>query len=304
MRILQTIILLLLIACQSEKSEKDIKPGQSQSKLLQESSKESTQQPQKITNGIVFKDAQGNILSDTEKDSLVQFMENIQALRSYNQENNNTEYILFQNYEDLRGFVPDDTIENLIEENRLRRSGGQGAVLSKRINDQWKDKPLPEGNFLQMIDGSVKSFSDYKGKLLVINFWYINCGPCIIEMPYLNDLVNKYQNEDVQFLALSFDTVLDIKSFLQKTEFIYEHGSISRSLMYDFTPVSPGHFIVDKDGIIRDITIGAPRNTEIIFDKLVNLIEKNIISYNCIVFFYICTDAYSSRRFFRYFSFI
>ena len=275
MRIVQTIILLLLIACQSETSEKVIKPAQSQSNLVQESSKERTQQPQKITNGIVFKDAQGNILSDTEKDSLVQYMENIQALRRYDQENNNTEYILFQNYEDLRGFVPDDTIENLIEENRLRRSGGQGAVLNKRINDQWKDKPLPEGNFLQMIDGSVKSFSDYKGKLLVINFWYINCGPCIIEMPYLNDLVNKYQNEDVQFLALSFDTVLDIKSFLQKTEFIYEHGSISRSLMYDFTPVSPGHFIVDKDGIIRDIIIGAPRNTEIIFDKLVNLIEKN-----------------------------
>ena len=275
MRIVQTIILLLLIACQSETSEKDIKPAQSQSSPVQESSKESTQQPQKITNGIVFKDAQGKILSDAEKDSLVQYMENIQALRRYDQENNNTEYILFQNYEDLRGFVPDDTIENLIEENRLRRSGGQGAVLNKRINDQWKDKPLPEGNFLQMIDGSVKSFSDYKGKLLVINFWYINCGPCIIEMPYLNDLVNKYQNEDVQFLALSFDTVLDIKSFLQKTEFIYEHGSISRSLMYDFTPVSPGHFIVDKDGIIRDIIIGAPRNTEIIFDKLVNLIEKN-----------------------------
>ena len=275
MRFLQTIILLLLIACQSEIADKDIKPAQSQSNPAQESSKESTQKPQKITNGIVFKDAQGNILSDTEKDSLVQYMENIQALRRYDQENNNTEYILFQNYEDLRGFVPDDTIENLIEENRLRRSGGQGAVLNKRINDQWKDKPLPEGNFLQMIDGSVKSFSDYKGKLLVINFWYINCGPCIIEMPYLNDLVNKYQNEDVQFLALSFDTVPDIKSFLQKTEFIYEHGSISRSLMYDFTPVSPGHFIVDKDGIIRDIIIGAPRNTEIIFDKLVDLIEKN-----------------------------
>ena len=275
MRILQTIILLLLIACQSEISDKDVKPAQSQSSPVQESSKESTQKPLKITNGIVFKDSQGKILSDTEKDSLVQYMENIQALRRYDQENNNTEYILFQKYEDLRGFIPDDTIENLIEENRLRRSGGQGAVLNKRINDQWKDKPLPEGNFLQMIDGSVKSFSDYKGKLLVINFWYINCGPCIIEMPYLNDLVNKYQNEDVQFLALSFDTVPDIKSFLEKTEFIYEHGSISRSLMYDFTPVSPGHFIVDKDGIIRDIIIGAPRNTEIIFDKLVNLIEKN-----------------------------
>jgi thiol-disulfide isomerase/thioredoxin len=202
-------------------------------------------------------------------------MDNIQALRRYDQDNNNTEYILFQDYEDLRGFVPDDDIENLIEENKLRRSGGQGAVLNKRINDQWKDKPLPDGNFLQMIDGSVKSFSDYKGKLLVINFWYINCGPCIAEMPYLNDLVDQYQNEDIHFLALSFDTIPDIKSFLEKTEFKYEHGSISRSLMYDFTPVAPGHFIVDSDGIIRDIIVGAPRQTELIFGKLVDLIEKN-----------------------------
>ena len=275
MRILQTTLILFLIACQSEVSDKDVKPAQFKSNTTQESAKEDTQQPQKITNGIVFKDAQGNMLTDVQKDSLVQYMDNIQALRRYDQENNNTEYILFQDYEDLRGFVPDDAIENLIEENKLRRSGGQGAVLNKRINDQWKDKPLPSGNFLQMIDGSVTSFSDYKGKLLVINFWYINCGPCIAEMPYLNDLVNQYQNENVNFLALSFDTNQDIKSFLEKTDFKYEHGSISRSLMYDFTPVAPGHFIVDSEGIIRDIIVGAPRKTELIFGKLVDLIEKN-----------------------------
>ena len=275
MRILQTTLILFLIACQSEVSDKDVKPAQLKSNTIQESAKEDTQQPQKITNGIVFKDAQGNMLTDAQKDSLVQYIDNIQALRRYDQENNNTEYILFQDYEDLRGFVPDDAIENLIEENKLRRSGGQGAVLNKRINDQWKDKPLPSGNFLQMIDGSVKSFSEYKGKLLVINFWYINCGPCIAEMPYLNDLVNQYQNENVNFLALSFDTNQDIKSFLEKTDFKYEHGSISRSLMYDFTPVAPGHFIVDSEGIIRDIIVGAPRKTELIFGKLVDLIEKN-----------------------------
>ena len=275
MRILQTTLILFLIACQSEVSDKDVKPAQFKSNIIQESAKEDTQQPQKITNGIVFKDAQGNMLTDVQKDSLVQYIDNIQALRRYDQENNNTEYILFQDYEDLRGFVSDDAIENLIEENKLRRSGGQGAVLNKRINDQWKDKPLPSGNFLQMIDGSVTSFSDYKGKLLVINFWYINCGPCIAEMPYLNDLVNQYQNENVNFLALSFDTNQDIKSFLEKTDFKYEHGSISRSLMYDFTPVAPGHFIVDSEGIIRDIIVGAPRKTELIFGKLVDLIEKN-----------------------------
>ena len=275
MRILQITLILFLIACKGEMSNKHIKTVQPHSTTTQESVKEDSQQSQKITNGIVFKDAQGNILTDAQKDSLVQYMDNIQALRRYDQESNNTEYILFQDYEELRGFVPDDAIENLIEENKLRRLGGQGAVLNKRINDQWKNKPLPDGNFLQMIDGSTKSFSDFKDKLLVINFWYINCGPCIVEMPYLNDLVNQYQNEDVHFLALSFDTIPDIKSFLEKTDFKYEHGSISRSLMYDFTPVSPGHFIVDSEGIIRDIIIGAPRKTELIFSKLEDLIEKN-----------------------------
>ena len=275
MKILYIIPIIFLMACQNDVSKEDIKPQQTKDTPTNEVQKKNVEQPKQITNGIVFKDAQGNILSDAQKDSLVQYMDNIQALRRYDQDNNNTEYILFQNYEDLRGFVPDESIENLIEENKLRRSGGQGAVLNKRINDQWKDQPLPEGDFLQMIDGSVKSFSEYKGKLLVINFWYINCGPCIVEMPYLNQLVDKYQNEDIQFLALSFDTIPDIKSFLNKTEFKYEHGSISRSMMYDFTPVAPGHFIVDADGVIRDIIVGAPRNTELIFGKLENLIEKN-----------------------------
>ena len=275
MKILQIIFIMFLIACDSNASKDDTIQQQPQNISSEKTKEDNLEQPKQITNGIVFKDAQGNTLSDAQKDSLVQYMDNIQALRRYDQENNNTEYILFQNYEDLRGFVPDESIENLIEENKLRRSGGQGAVLNKRINDQWKDQPLPEGDFLQMIDGSVKSFSDYKGKLLVINFWYINCGPCIVEMPYLNDLVDKYQNEDIQFLALSFDTIPDIKSFLNRTEFKYEHGSISRSMMYDFTPVAPGHFIVDTEGVIRDIIVGAPRKTELIFGKLENLIEKN-----------------------------
>ena len=274
MKILQIIFIMFLIACESNASKNDT-TQQPQNISSEKTKEDNLEQPKQITNGIVFKDAQGNTLSDAQKDSLVQYMDNIQALRRYDQENNNTEYILFQNYEDLRGFVPDESIENLIEENKLRRSGGQGAVLNKRINDQWKDQPLPEGDFLQMIDGSVKSFSDYKGKLLVINFWYINCGPCIVEMPYLNDLVDKYKNEDIQFLALSFDTIPDIKSFLNRTEFKYEHGSISRSMMYDFTPVAPGHLIVDTEGVIRDIIVGAPRKTELIFGKLENLIEKN-----------------------------
>ena len=56
MRILQTIVILFLIACQSEVPHKGAKPAQYQNNSTQESVKEETQPSQQITNGIVFKD--------------------------------------------------------------------------------------------------------------------------------------------------------------------------------------------------------------------------------------------------------
>ena len=154
------------------------------------------------------------------------------------------------------------------------KAGGRGAVINKRVVDQWKDKPLPEGA-LNMLDGSMKSFKDFQGNLLVVNLWYINCGPCIAEMPYLNDLVEKYKDEDITFLALSFDSIPDITNFLERTDFTYIQGQISRNFSSNLSPVAPAHFIVDKDGIIRDILIGAPRNTQEIYNRLISVIEKN-----------------------------
>ncbi len=264
MKILIITLTLLMFSCQ-EKNSKEKEPVEIGSQTVQEK--------KQASNEIIFRDAQGNLLTDVQKDSLVASVEGLMALRRFD-ENSNTEYILFKDYEDLRGFVSDIEIENLIEENRLRSSGGQGAVINKRMNDQWKDQPLPTTNFT-MIDGSSLSFDDFKGKLLVINFWYINCGPCIIEMPYLNKVVEKYKYEDVQFLALTFDSVLDVNQFLEDTDFDYQLGSASKDLIFDFTPIFPTHMVVDKNGIIKDIALGAPRDTKMIFNKLVNLIEKN-----------------------------
>ena len=273
MRILLTaLILFSLFSCQ-EKEVAEI-ATEEKSLIASEQKQKQEEQPIEVENGIVFRDAQGNLLSESEKDSIVENTSQLQALRRFDNESNNTEYILFENYEDLRGFVPDDAINNLIEEAELMRSGGRGAVLNKRIVDEWKDKKLPKG-VLNMLDGSVKSFKDFEGSLLVLNLWYINCGPCIAEMPYLNNIVNRYKDEDITFLALSFDSISDITNFLQRTDFIYQQGSIDRNFSASLSPVAPAHFIVDKDGIIRDILIGAPRNTQEIYERLVSLIEKN-----------------------------
>ena len=270
MRILLTALILFnLFSCQ----EKEV-VSEKKSLIASEQKKKSVEQPVPVKNGIVFRDAQGNLLSEAEKDSIVENTSQLQALRRFDNESNNTEYILFENYEDLRGFVPDDAINNLIEEAKLMQAGGRGAVLNKRIVDEWKDKKLPKG-VLNMLDGSIKSFKDFEGSLLVLNLWYINCGPCIAEMPYLNNIVDRYKDEDITFLALSFDSIPDITNFLERTDFIYQQGAIDRNFSASLSPVAPAHFIVDKNGIIRDILIGAPRNTPEIYNRLVSVIEKN-----------------------------
>ena len=45
----------------------------------------------------------------------------------------------------------------------------------------------------------------------MVNFWYINCGPCIIEMPVLNQLVEDYKESDINFLSFSFDKKEDLE---------------------------------------------------------------------------------------------
>ena len=266
---------IIILGCQTDKNSSTVKKNIApEEKVVNEKKELKHSNNTRPSNTVVFRNAKGLYLTETEKDSIVENQENLQALRRYDDVNKNTEYILFKDYDDLRGFLEDSVVDDLIEENKLMRSGGRGAVVMKRVQDKWLDKPLPKEQF-DMINGSIKSFSDFEGSMLVINFWYINCGPCIAEMPYLNKLVEKYKDDNIKFLALSFDSKADIKQFISEVDFKYEQGKIERAFSYEFTPVAPGHFIIDESGIVKDILIGAPRQTELIYDRLVSVIEKN-----------------------------
>ena len=259
------ILFLVILSC--NKTEASLPPQkQENSNVSQVSSPQTNVQTQTI----IFRDAQGNILTESQKDSLVQNTEGIQALRSFN--DNTTEYILFKTFDDLRGFVPDDVIDNLIREDKLRKSGGPAQVFRQRLLDKWQNQPLPEKKF-SLMSGEEKSFSDYSGSMLVVNFWYTTCGPCIIEMPVLNQLVEDYKESDINFLSFSFDKKEDLEIFLKNTEFNYVHARVDLNFMYDFDiTVYPTHWIVDETGIIRDLIVGTSLD---IYDKLSSSIEKN-----------------------------
>ena len=56
------------------------------------------------------------------------------------------------------------------------------------------------------IQGKSYRSTDFKGKLLIIDFWFTGCVPCRAEMPYFDKLSMEYKDQPVQFLSVSLDT--------------------------------------------------------------------------------------------------
>ncbi|WP_420577286.1 peroxiredoxin family protein [Ekhidna sp.] len=120
--------------------------------------------------------------------------------------------------------------------------------------------PAPEFS-VEDIYGNKYTLADLKGKAVVINFWFIGCAPCIVEMPGLNKLVELYEDEDVVFLAFALDSKSSLENFLEKKEFKYNIIASSREIadMFDVTGY-PTHVILDKKGNVRSVLSGGSKD--------------------------------------------
>ncbi len=101
-----------------------------------------------------------------------------------------------------------------------------------------------------------------RGKIVVINFWFTACKPCEIEMPDLNELKKSYQNQDIEFLAITFDSAEDVQDFLdQKQAFDFSIIPDARDLVDAYQIFAfPTTVILDKKGNIADTKVGGSVN--------------------------------------------
>jgi len=154
--------------------------------------------------------------------------------------------------------------------------------------------PFPEKNFkilqgligckapdfnVKTIKGETLSLNELKGKVVVINFWFTTCAPCLAEMPALNKLNEAYKAKDVVFIAFGKDDTQTIKDFLKTTDFNYNHVSSDYDLTNRYCLIAgwPTNMVLGKDGIVREIFSGGATDerakTET-YDKMRQVIEK------------------------------
>jgi thiol-disulfide isomerase/thioredoxin len=94
---------------------------------------------------------------------------------------------------------------------------------------------------------------ELQGKVVVLNFWFINCSPCREEIPELNKIALSYANNpDIVFIAVALDNKDDLQKFLKDTPFAYhivENGKeIAGRYKIEGYPTS---IILDKEGIVK-----------------------------------------------------
>jgi thiol-disulfide isomerase/thioredoxin len=122
-------------------------------------------------------------------------------------------------------------------------------------------KELPD---YSLVGRSGKTYTNesLKGKVVVFNFWYVNCGPCIVEIPVLNRLYLSYKNNnDLVFISILRDAEEDLEKFLEKglTKRIdYEVIPNSKAIMRGTFKIHvfPTNLFVDREGKIFMKTIG------------------------------------------------
>ena len=135
----------------------------------------------------------------------------------------------------------------------LAWAGPVGAVPIKPVPAPfWKLKDL---------DGKTVTSDDFKGKVVVLDFWATWCPPCKAEIPGYVAMQKKYGPEGLVFVGISVDEDGPevVRSFVKAHGINYPIVMFNEDVVNAFAPIEgyPTTFIIDREGNIVDKKIGA-----------------------------------------------
>ncbi|HMH35141.1 MAG TPA: TlpA disulfide reductase family protein, partial [Puia sp.] len=137
------------------------------------------------------------------------------------------------------------------------------ALIDQDWQDCVEDADLPVFRASTIRDEVIDSRA-LKGKIVVINFWFTSCAPCVAELPGLNRLVQEYQGKNVVFIGFTFEGKKKIMDeFFPEHPFDFKIVSEAASMEKIFgVDDYPSTFIVDPWGKIRKAWSGGTTGPE------------------------------------------
>ena len=131
------------------------------------------------------------------------------------------------------------------------------AAAGQTTSDQAKAAPAFQ---LKDLQGRRIRLSDYKGKVVLINFWATWCSPCQAEMPELVKLQREYASRGLQVISITCppERKEQVRRVVRKFRLNYPvlFGTREMTRLYEAEDVLPVTIIVDRDGRVHGRILG------------------------------------------------
>lgn len=145
------------------------------------------------------------------------------------------------------------------------------AAINKAKSDQEMDSLMKESrnafkrlegcqmpNFeATTLKGETINKASLKGKIVVFNFWFIGCAPCVAELPALNKLAEEYKKEVVFIAFGNSNKERTLNEFLPKHAFDYHLVADAKAYADKFmVSVWPVNMVFDGNGVLKYVSLG------------------------------------------------
>jgi len=121
------------------------------------------------------------------------------------------------------------------------------------------EKPAP-GLELNDVEGRAMRLSDYKGRVVLLNFWATWCAPCRAEMPDLVKWQREYKSQGLQVIGVTYppEELAEVRQFIKSIRVNYPValGHERTKAIFDKGETLPITVVIDKKGMLREVIQG------------------------------------------------
>ncbi len=128
--------------------------------------------------------------------------------------------------------------------------------------------------------GLIISNESFKGKMTLLNFWFIGCPPCIEEMPSLDKIHEIFKEENFEIISVCTDSKSDLEEFLKDHQIPYRVAADGRELLekvFQWPFGYPSNVLIDEKGkVIKVYRALIESNKKSDYEKFVNEVRNRL----------------------------
>jgi peroxiredoxin len=151
-------------------------------------------------------------------------------------------------------------VEMLLDYLKRAPAGSHAEDARKLVeNPRRAREPFAPDFSLTTLNGEYLSLDDLYGKVVMLDFWFTTCPPCVESIPALKRLAKKFEKENFVLLSISVDSDEgEWRAFLEKHKMTWpQHRDTSRRIVRAFEVRGyPTYILLDHEGIVRYRSLG------------------------------------------------